>query len=79
MTRIEIADEEMPEFIGQMIDIFEDFLDEKGVTIEHEECDDEDAEGTNIYGYDYDEIADAIRATLASWHAVAKKKEENDA
>lgn len=51
MTKIEIADEDMPEFVGQMIDIFEDFLDEKGVTIEHEECD-EDIDTTNIYGSD---------------------------
>lgn len=75
MTRIEIADEEMPEFIGQMIDIFEDFLDEKGVTIEHEECD-EDIDTANIYGSDYDEIADGIRATLASWSNSAAQKGE---
>ena len=74
MTRIEIADAEIPEFIGQMIDIFEDFLDEKGVTIEHEKRDDEDAEGVNIYGSDYDKIADDIRATLASWSKSAAQK-----
>lgn len=74
MTRIEIADVDMPEFVGQMIDIFEDFLDEKGVTIEHEECDDEDAEGVNIYGSDYDKIADSIRATLSSWSNSAAQK-----
>lgn len=74
MTRIEIADDELPEFVGQMIDIFEDFLDEKGVKIEHEECDDEDAEETNIYGSDYNIIAEGICATLASWRV----KEENN-
>lgn len=73
MTRIEIADAEMPEFVGQMIDIFEDFLDEKGVTIEHEECD-EDIDTVNIYGSDYDKIADSIRATLASWSKSAAQK-----
>ena len=29
---LKVADAEKPELIGQLIDIFEDFLDDKGIT-----------------------------------------------
>lgn len=65
---IELPDEDKPEFIGQLIDVFEDFLDEKGIVIENEEREgDEDEDEAIIYGSDYDEIADGIREIISRW------------
>lgn len=61
------------EFIGCIIDIFEDFLDEKGVTLEQPERDDEmELDGTtaNIYGSDYDSISDSLEALLRRWEVI---------
>ena len=43
------------EFVGQLIDIFEDFLDSKNIKLENDEKEDnDDAECVaNIYGSDY--------------------------
>ena len=49
----------LPEFKGQIVDIFEAYLDEKGITIPNEEKEDtEDA--ANIFGDDYDRIANEV-------------------
>lgn len=56
------------EFIGCIIDIFEDFLDEKGATLEPPEESDEIA--TNIYGSDYDSISDSLESLLRSWKVI---------
>lgn len=62
------------EFIGCIIDIFEDFLDEKGVTLEvPEESDKMELDGgttANIYGSDYDSISDSLEALLRSWKVI---------
>ena len=63
---IELSDDDAPEFIGQIVDVFEDFLDEKGITIENEEREGDDDEAI-IYGTDYDEIADGIREIISRW------------
>lgn len=60
------------EFLGQIIDIFEDFLDEKGVKIDNPDRD-RDAIGdaacsdTNIYGCDYGYLSDRIESTMTNW------------
>lgn len=60
------------EFLGQIIDIFEDFLDEKGVKINNHDRD-RDAVGdaccndTNIYGCDYGDLSDRIESTMTNW------------
>lgn len=62
---------QLAEFKGQLIDIFEDFLDERGIVIPNSERDeDEDLdpeEAANIYGSDYDELADKLMDTLERW------------
>lgn len=62
------------EFIGCIIDIFEDFLDEKGATLEPpEESDEMKLDGgttANIYGSDYDSISDSLEALLRSWKVI---------
>lgn len=63
--------EDTTEFIGQIIDIFEDFLDEKRVTIENPEQDEDDEEmAANIYGSDYDRLSDEITDTLKRWNVI---------
>ena len=63
---IELPAEEEPEFVGQIVDVFEDFLDGKGITIENSEREGDDDEAI-IYGSDYDEIADGIREIISRW------------
>ena len=69
-----VIQEDEEEFIGQIIDTFEDFLDNKGVVIENEERDaDEDLDAemsVNIYGADYDYIADELRKIFRRWNII---------
>ena len=62
------------EVIGCIIDIFEDFLDEKGATLEPpEESDEMELDGgttVNIYGSDYDSISDSLEALLRRWKVI---------
>ena len=66
-----IEEYDQEEFIGQIIDIFEDFLDDKEIVIPNRERDeDEDIDpemSANIYGADYDKIADELRIMLRRW------------
>lgn len=68
-----ITNADLPELVGQIIDIFEDFLEEKGVNIENVEkeeavMDGEDPDGICIlYGTDYGRLQSAIEETLMLW------------
>jgi len=59
------------EFFGQIIDIFEDFLAEKGIEIENDEREDygaeDDEELAIIFGSDYDYIRDRLAEMMARW------------
>lgn len=64
------------ELLGQIIDIFEDFLEEKGVVIENPDRDeaaksdiyrDELVDFCNIYGMDYGMLESQIEETLINW------------
>lgn len=76
-ARIPVSVEDRPEFIGQIIDTFEDFLDEKHITIPNEERDvDEDVDAglsANIYGSDYDLLERAIAEILMRWNIIDKE------
>ena len=69
-----VIQEEEEEFIGQIIDTFEDFLDDKDVIIPNEERDtDEDLDAemsVNIYGADYDYISDELRKIFRRWNII---------
>lgn len=60
-----------PELIGNIIDIFEDFLDDKGIIIPNPEKDEDpelDMESpANIYGEDYDSLSTSLENLLRSW------------
>lgn len=64
-------DSQLAEFKGQLIDIFEDFLDERGIVIPNPERDEDKdldpEEAANIYGSDYDELADKLMDRLERW------------
>ena len=53
MKEIGIAQEEEAELVGQIVDVFEDFLESKGVNVENEERD-EYWLSTDINGADCD-------------------------
>ena len=71
-----ITPENQPEFIGQIIDIFEDFLTEKGVTLNNPEIQEaidkgEDPKGLAIiFGSDYSSLQDSLTAMLTEWHVL---------
>lgn len=69
----EMEHENRMEMLGQIIDIFEDFLDSKRITIPNDEKD-EDADAANIYGTDYGFLSDQIEATLINWGLIAEEE-----
>ena len=60
-----ISSEDKCEFIGQIVDIFEDFLEEKGINIPNDEREDNNA--AIIYGMDYGLLSEQIESTLRAW------------
>lgn len=73
-----IGRDDLPEFVGQIIDIFEDFLEEKGIDIENDEKDErDDPESVAIiYGTDYGILQSAIEETLIGWGLTSPEDEE---
>ena len=73
-----IPESEVPEFVGQVKDIFNDFLAEHGVERDdlgnHEPADplDEDDHDYSvvIYGSQYDEIARSVKSMLENWDLI---------
>lgn len=66
--KIDIDENERAEFIGQLIDVFEDFLEEKGINIPNEEKEDSD-DPAILYGSDYGYLESEIMDTLVNWGA----------
>lgn len=61
-----VSADDRTEFIGQIIDLFEDFLELRGVWIENPERVGEPGEAI-IYGTDYGELQIGIAETLDNW------------
>ena len=68
---MKLNNSERMELIGQLVDVFEDFLDARGIGILNPEKN-EDPDAANIYGTDYSEIADGLEATLTNWNLIEK-------
>ena len=72
----------MQEFICDVIEMFEDFLEEKGITIENPEKqeaidDGEDSELIcNIYGTDYGWLQSEIEASLKFWELIPEASDD---
>ena len=64
----EKTNDELTKVSSSIIDVFEDFLDEKGIVIENEERDEDDFlaedEKANIYGSDYYHLEDGIKEII---------------
>ena len=70
--RITIKEEERLEFLGQIIDVFDDFLERKDIRIpssdtEMEENNVLEGNTARIYGDDYAEIEAEIEELLDNW------------
>ncbi len=64
-----VKDGDRAEFVGQLIDCFEDFLESKGIDIPNP--DKEQSEGPAIlYGIDYGSIQSDIEAVLINWGVI---------
>ena len=76
--KIVINEMNKPELIGNIIDIFEDFLDGKSVIIPNPERDEDpelDAESSaNLYGEDYDFLSTSLENLLRSWDIIEPSK-----
>lgn len=71
-----IKKEDKPEFIGQIMDLFEDFLDENGIKIpqkEGEEGYDPDTP-VNLYGKAYDDLAEQLEVFFRSWGVIKDER-----
>lgn len=61
-----IKQENKTEFLGQWIDVVEDWLEEKEIDVPNEEKDELDA--AIIYGSDYDKLQSGFNSIMASYH-----------
>ena len=60
------------ELVGQIIDVFEDFLTEKKVRLDN--SDENPEESAIIYGSDYDCLRKEIMNTLIGWKILSKSE-----
>lgn len=61
-----IKQENRTEFLGKLIDVVEDWLEEKEIDIPNEEKDDLDA--AIIYGSDYNKLQSGFNSIMESYH-----------
>lgn len=59
-----IQETDRAEFVGQLLDIFEDFLEEKHIEIENPE---KLEDAAILYGSDYNNLQTAVENTLINW------------
>ena len=73
LNRVKLEDlkykDNLPEFEGQIIDDFEDFLDEKGIKIINPDSED-DENAANIYGEDYGLLQQTIEEAMTTYDVV---------
>lgn len=63
---MKVQEHEKAEFLGQIIDIFEDFLEERGVMLDNPERE-EDDDAAIIYGTDYGELQSQLEELMVNW------------
>lgn len=64
------------EFVGQVIDIFEDFLEDRGIqlpNLERIEAEENGDEPAIIYGCDYGELQDYLESMFRSWRVLEEE------
>ena len=62
-----IGQKDRAEFIGQIIDIFEDFLEERGIVLPNEERGQDPDNAAIIYGTDYGQLQDELAGMMVGW------------
>lgn len=67
-----IQQADVREFVGQVIDIFEDFLEARSVKIDNEERNG-DPDAAIIYGTDYGELQSDIESMLINWNLIERR------
>lgn len=61
-----LSGSDLIEFVGQIIEAFEDFLEEKGIDIDN--CEKDESDGACIiYGTDYGFLQEDIEEILVNW------------
>ena len=67
-----IKEENQSEFLGQIIDIFEDFLEDHNIDVPNEERDGDDDNPAIIYGSDYDQIQNELLELMKAWEIIER-------
>lgn len=62
--------EDSLELIGQIIDVFEDFLAKKGISLDNPEKEQSD-DSAIIYGSDYDNLSNDLNILLENWDIIS--------
>ena len=73
MEITKLSADDKAEFYGQLIDVFEDFLEEHSITRElmhGEDCEDVEEDAAIICGDDYDELRYGLSAVIENWFDV---------
>lgn len=70
-----VTENQTAEFVGQIIDIFEDFLTEKNITLENPEKEENqdvqpDEEQAIIYSSDYGQLQTNLESMLKNWNII---------
>lgn len=71
-----VSENDNPEFIGQIIDIFEDFLEEKGIQIENPEKEQEPEGAAIIFGSDYGDLQTRLEDMMNQWGVTKERTGE---
>ena len=72
LSREPLTNSERMELLGCIIDVFEDFLEEKGIQIENDEREDDD-NAAIIYGSDYDRLTSDVETILSNFDMLNAK------
>ena len=64
-----VKEDEKVEFIGHIIDIFEDFLEDNGIEIPNSEREDENNSAI-IYGSDYGRLQEDLEKCMKVWGVI---------
>lgn len=62
-----VHDNDRAEFIGQIIDIFEDFLEEKQIEIQNPDRKQSGDDAAIIYGMDYGALQNSLEEMMMNW------------
>jgi hypothetical protein len=72
-----VGNEDVCEFIGQIIDIFEDFLESKGIDIPNQDKEQSGDSAAIIYGMDYGELQSELEAMMQHWGVLRLPENKN--